>query len=145
MVCRQCFDPICFGLWSVYNYLVYLFKEMVLILKFNNMNSYILPGISDLRKCFSFSKDGKWMAMLHRKSISISQQQDYISLFLIENWKCAITFPISTIKAQTVLIINLFKSRLHGLQMTCTSLFSIIPSTISSSSILLMVVSVIDI
>lgn len=109
------------------------------------MNSFLLPGISDLRKCCSFSRDGKWMAILHRKSINLSQQQDYVSLFLVENWKCAITFPISTIQAQTVLVVNYFNSRLHGLQMTFTLLFSIIPFIINSSSILLMVVSIIDI
>ena len=71
---------------------------------------YLLPGVSDLRKCCAFSKDRNWMALLYRDSISISQQQDYISIFSSQTWECVHTFTVSTIHAQSVFHILLNNS-----------------------------------
>ncbi|MGYP000247931950 len=57
-----------------------------------------LPGVHDLRRCCSFTSDGKWMALLSRRS----NQQDQISIFHSSTWDCAITFSVNTNQARNV-------------------------------------------
>ena len=82
--------------WSIHSKKTFLFKYS------SDSYRYLLPGVSDLRKCCAFSKDRNWMALLYRDSISISQQQDYISIFSSQTWECVHTFTVSTIHAQSV-------------------------------------------
>ena len=91
--------------WSIYSKKTFLFKLS------SDSYRYLLPGVSDIRKCCSFSKDKNWMALLYRDSISISQQQDYISIFSCKSWECVHTFTVDTMQAQSVF--SLFNRIIH--------------------------------
>lgn len=42
------------------------------------------------------------MALLQRKSISATQQQDVVSMVLTSNWECALSFQTATTQAVAV-------------------------------------------
>ena len=66
------------------------------------LSRYLLPGIRDLHNACAFSSDGKWLALLQRKSVASHKQQDSVCLILTTNWTCAHSFDISTVQASSV-------------------------------------------
>ena len=66
------------------------------------LSRYLLPVIRDLHNACAFSSDGKWLALLQRKSVASHKQQDSVCLILTTNWTCAHSFDISTVQASSV-------------------------------------------
>ena len=82
--------------WSLSSKIVYFIGSVL------SQNRKELPGVYNLKRCCTFSRDGEWMALLHTQTLSTSSRQDQISIFNTSTWECAITFALSTQRARQV-------------------------------------------